>query len=135
MSSYFSDEDKLIFLGVKLKGDDNYIANSAELSGKKVVVGRMKTENENLSAEPGTIRIVLADGSGNPLGATVFANPLVRKAEFTGTDGILQTREVKAKEIESTYRIAYIPGAVQFELQVNQSKDKTLTLLKGKLLD
>jgi hypothetical protein len=112
VSSAFDRDEKILFLGMKVFGNARFLPERAELIEAKVVTGRAKTEPEEGTGD-GSITFSFQDVSGQVLRSFSVANPLMRRVEFANQNGEMQSREVKAKEVEHTFRANVPPGSVR----------------------
>jgi hypothetical protein len=112
VSSAFDKDEKILFLGMKVFGNGRFLPERAELIEAKVVTGRAKTDPEEGTGE-GALSFSFQNAGGQVLRSFSVANPLMRRVEFTNQDGEMQSREVKAKEVEHTFRANVPPGSVK----------------------
>ena len=95
---------------MKVYGNARFLPERAELMEAKVVTGRAKTDPEEGTGD-GCLTFAFQDVSGQVLRSFSVANPLMRRVEFANQEGEMQSREVKAKEVEHTFRANVPPGS------------------------
>lgn len=129
ISGAFSDEDKILFIGFKFIGNEEYIPISASVVGREIAVGRLRQEENHPSNEVGTIVIEMINSEGQTLKRVYRENPLIIRGEFVNAAGELQSRELKTKETEFTLRTMYPPGTTKLRVSSVHPGDNPLKLL------
>lgn len=127
VSSSFDKDEKILFLGLNIVGDDSFRVDKITLIQSKSAVGRTKSEPEELK-EDGSMTLAFIAKDGSVLKEYTVGNPLVRRMEFTNAAGELQTREVKAKQIEYTFRSNIPPGSSKVFIHAADTGKKLLEI-------
>lgn len=136
-SASFESDEKIIFLGIKVFGDEQYKPIKAELLGKQITVGRIKSDMDRLNPQENGLQIEFIDASQQVLKTIIAPNPLIKRAEFVNAAGELQTREVKTKEIEYTLRTMFPIGATHIVVNriINPISGNTKEIMKINIFD
>jgi hypothetical protein len=136
-STSFESDEKIIFLGIKVFGDDQYKPVKAVLLGKLISVGRIKTDMDHQNSQADGLQIQFIDASKQVLKTINATNPLIQRAEFVNSAGELQTREVKTKEIEYTLRTMFPIGATHIVIYriINPESGSTKEIMKVNIFD
>jgi len=106
-----SGED-ILFLTLKVRGNDLFIPVSAQVSESSIVSGRVKSDVQQfIRLEKGHLTLQLLDKEKKVLKEIKQENPLIKILEYADEDGNLNTRELKAQEADSFFRLQLVPGA------------------------